>query len=408
MLKILSISPGYFPAIKFGGVVTAVHGLNKALVEAGCSVTCFSSTCSLDETQSWTMPIMVDGVEVWYFDYIKWLEGPNHWQCSVALWKALNSQVPKFDIVHINCIWNFPSSAAAYVCRKLNKPYVITLHGMLYPAVIKNGWIYKYPYWGLITRHDIKHAASVHFTTTDEMEKCQSICGPINRQCVIYNGVDTDDFKALPPPAYLREKYPELKNKKVILILGRINWKKGFDILIPAFSQYYTKDKRVHLLIVGGDEGGYKKTVIDQVNRAKLSYVDHTVTDKRDKATVSPCITFAGMLTGYEKHAAYTGSDVFVLPSYSENFGLVVAEAMFCNCPVVISDQVGISKEIKEHQAGEIVTTTGSDVLRGLQKVLEDPEYALNLANNGKNMVQSLFDQKSIARQMCKVFNECL
>lgn len=407
-MKILSISPGYVPAYQFGGVVAAVHGLNKALVAAGCSVTCFSSLCSIEDRRDQTMPVMVDGVEVWYFNYVKWLEGPNHWQFSLELWNALHQHIPQYDIIHINCIWSFPSSAAAHVCRKLNKPYVITLHGMLYPAVIKSKWLYKYPYFKMFTRRDIQHASLLHYTSEDEADKCREICGSIKKSCIIYNGIDSNDYRDLPSPLILRNKYAELKGKKVILILGRINWKKGFNLLIPAFARLHAADPSVHLLIVGNDERNYKQKVVELIIGAKLGVVDHADGTIKVDAANDVCITFTGILSGSNINEAYRGSDVLVLPSYSENFGMVVVEAMSCGVPVVVSDQTGIHREIIQWRAGIVTRTTASTIETALATVLSNPVLARENCNNAHAMVRNLFTWDIVVKAMMNQYQECI
>jgi len=191
----------------------------------------------------------------------------------------------------------------------------------------------------------------------------------------------------------LTRKYPHLKNKKIILFLSRINWIKGLDILIPAFTKLHNEDKSFHLLIVGKDDGdGYEKKVRQWV-------IDYGLID---------AVTFTGLLTGKDKLMALYGSDLFVLPSYSENFGVAVVEAMACGVPIVVSDKVGISKEIMQYNAGTIVKTNVEDVYNGMRNVFQNLDKAKDMALNAKKMVHNLYDINKVADEIIKVYEEVL
>ena len=117
----------------------------------------------------------------------------------------------------------------------------------------------------------------------------------------------------------------------LVLFLGRINFKKGLDLLVPAFGRVVQKHPDARLAVVGPDNEGYglkvRRWCEEQGIQDKVFFVDHL---------------------GFEKvKEAYVDADVFVLPSYTENFGLTVVEAMACGTPVVISDQVNIWREFR-------------------------------------------------------------
>jgi len=125
-------------------------------------------------------------------------------------------------------------------------------------------------------------------------------------------------------------KRTSLVNTKFITYLGRINWKKGLDSLIKAYSLLMRKRKDLSIVIAGNDDG-YKRNLINLINENKLTYKDlSNYNDLRleDKFIFDENIIFFGQVLDHEKYELLSLSDLFVLPSYSENYGMVVIEAM--------------------------------------------------------------------------------
>ena len=272
-MKILCVVPSYWPAFRYGGPIASVHGLNKALVKKGIDVTVYTTNVGLDGKVPVNQEVNVDGVKVFYFAFTRFFEflGATGWQFSLPMARALKKNLKDFDIVYIVAIWNYPIAAAAYYSRKYKKPYIIAPRGALYSYTVnKKSWK-KWPYYHLIAKRDLKSAVAIHYTTDDEAEKCHSSLGLKNKAIVIPNGIDVSglrdkDYGLGGNPdevakdtlhkarglgiKSLRERYPILKNKKVILFLGRVHWIKGMDILVRAFSMIAKERDDVHLLIV--------------------------------------------------------------------------------------------------------------------------------------------------------------
>lgn len=395
-MKLLCVVPSYWPAFQFGGPIYSVHNLNKALVNKGVNVTVYTTNVGLDDGN---VPINeevnVDGVKVFYFKFIKFFEflGTTGWQFSPQITKKLRENLKNFDIIYINAIWNYPTAVASYYCRKYSKPYILSPRGSLYPSTfMKKAWK-KSLYYNLIARNILEGAKAIHYTTEDEAQQCHQFLRLNNKAIIIPNGLDLSEFNDLPNYESLRKKFPNLQNKKVILFLSRINWIKGMDILIEGFAKLKKEKKDVHLLIVGKDDGdNYIEKVKLWVKRYNLENF----------------VTFAGQLTGKDKLVAYCGSDIFILPSYSENFGMVVIEAMACELPVIISDKVGLANEIKKNNAGIIIGTTADDVYRGLKTTLENQKVIDIMKKNAKKMVYELYDINRVADRMIEFFKEIL
>ncbi len=388
-MRLLCVIPSYWPAFQFGGPIFSEHALNKALVTKGIDVNVYTTNVGLNGRVPNNQEVDVDGVRVTYFAFTRFFEflGATGWQFSLPMANALKENLKRFDIIYIVAIWNYPVAAAAYYCRKFKLPYIISPRGLLYPYVTaKKAWK-KWLYYYLITKRDLNGATAIHYTTEDEAEKCHLPLGLKNRAFIIPNGIDLSEFKGLPVKEKLSQRYPVLRGKKVILFLGRINWKKGLDILVKAYSMLAKKREGLHLLIVGNDEAGYGKKVKRWV--AELGLKD--------------CVTFTGMLVGREKLGAYAASDIFALPSYSENFVMSVIEAMACGIPVIISNKVGIYREIEKNSAGIVVDTSVESLSCGIKSLLNNPDFKKEIADNGRRLVEAYYDINRPADMMMQL-----
>jgi len=390
-MKLLCVIPAYWPAFQLGGPIFSVYNLNKTLAKKGVDVSVYTTNVGLDSDVLVNQEVEIEGVKLTYFTFSNLFEylGTTGWQFSLPLTRALKKNLKLFDIIYIVAIWNYPIAITAHYCKHYQKPYVISPRGLLYPyATEKKSWK-KWPYYQFIIKKALTGAAAIHYTTRDESQKCHLALGLNNPTLIIPNGIDLSEFRNLPEREKLRQRYPVLKDKKVILFLGRINWKKGLDILVKAYSALVKDKDSVHLLIVGGDEGGY-------IRKVKRWVSDYGIEQR---------VTFTGILTGNEKLEAYAGSDIFVLPSYSENFGIAAVEAMACGIPVIVTDRVGIFKEIKENKAGIVVTPEAEALYKGINLLLDNPKLGIEMSANGRMFVEGHYDINKVAEMMIEAYD---
>ena len=393
-MNLLCVIPSYWPAFQYGGPIISVHSLNKALVKKGVNVSVYTTNVGLKGRMQANQEVNIDGVKITYFDFLRPFEfvGRTGWQISLTMTKALKENLKKFDVTHIHAVWNYSTGVTAHYCRKVGKPYIITPRGTIYPYTLGNRAWKKLPYFKLIAKRDLQSASAIHYTTEDELEKCHSFLGFQNKAVVVPNGVDLAEFNDLPSREMLKDRYPELSNKKIILFLGRINWKKGLDILVQSFGMLKREKNDLHLLIVGNDENCYESKVRKWIKEEGL--IDN--------------VTFTGLLTGHEKLEAYAGSDVFVLPSYSENFGMSVIEAMACGLPVIISDQVGLYKEVEKAKAGVVISTDATHLAESITSLLNNAGMQEELRKNGGMLVKEKFTWDKISEQMIKTYKSAI
>lgn len=382
--------PTYWPAFQFGGPIFSVHHLNRALAKKGIDVSVYTTNAGLVSKVPLGQEVNLDGVKITYFGFTKLFEfmGKDGWQFSREIAEFLKNNLKDFDLVYIVNIWSYPAAVAAHYSRLYAKPYVLVPSGMLYPnTLFKKAWK-KRPYYHFIVRRNLKNASAIHYTAEDEANKTHLFLNLKNRPIIVPNGIDLSDFSDLPDREKLRMRYPQLKDKQTILFLGRLNQIKGLDILIKAYALIAEERQDTHLLIVGNTAERYTKKVNKWIRQYGI--------DER--------VSFAGMLAGQEKIEAYAGSDIFVLPSYSENFGMSAVEAMACGLPVVISNRVGIAKKIEENKAGIIIDTNVESLYRGIKLLLDNSTLKREIAVNGRKLAQDYYDIDKVADEMIKAY----
>lgn len=239
-----------------------------------------------------------------------------------SLWKnlsrfeqALREVVTARDnvVIHDNGIWLPVNHRVASVARSLQIPRVVSPHGMLEPWSLSQGAWKKKAAWWLYQERDLQTADIVVATARQEARNIRGL--DIDRPIVtIPNGVDPpDDLPSLPDPT--------LRNRRTVLFLSRIHRKKGLLNLVEAWARLRPDGWGV--VIAGPDEDGHESEVRRSI--AKHDLVDDFV--------------FTGPVQGSEKWGLYRSADLFVLPTHSENFGIVVAEALACGTPVVTTRQ---------------------------------------------------------------------
>ncbi|GJM15337.1 MAG: LPS biosynthesis protein RfbU [Thermodesulfobacteriota bacterium] len=411
-MRVLTVIPSYWPAFEFGGPIYCIHDLNKTLAEKGVDIHVYTTNVGLNGQVTPNSETDVDGVKVTYFKFSSLFEGlgKTGWQFSLPLTKALKKDIKSFDLIYIVSVWNYPVAAASYYSRKFNVPYVISPVGSLYSETMLHKSWKKLPYLTLVAKRDLKAASAIHYTTDDEASKCHSALSLQNESFIVPNGLFLSEYADLPPADNIKKHFPHLEGKRVILFLGRLNWKKGLDILISAFKELKEKIDDVHLLLVGNDEASYAAEVKQMITQCGLKYIDvgldNTGLENLSSEEIKQAdITFTGMLTDRSKLEAFTGSEVFVLSSYSENFGMSVIESMACGTPVIITNNVGIYKEVQKNHAGIVIENGVDNLLASLSSLLDHDSLREEISQNGKKLVNEYYNISDVADRMIQSFD---
>ncbi len=386
-MKILHVIAGLAP--RYGGPSKACLELCRELARRGEEVAIY--TTAIDGNGQLDVPLgeslWKDGVEIRYFP----VQAPRSYRVSLPLARALKAAIPDYDLVHVHSLYLFSSTVAAYYCRRYGIPYLIRPHGTLDPYLFRHHRPRKWVYERLFEWRNLNRAAAIHFTSLEERELTRPL-GLKAPGVVVPIGLDPEEYQALPPPGAFRAVHPNLQGKKLILFLGRLNFKKGLDLLARAFGSLGRRRDDVHLILAGPDDDGYGARI-----RRWLEA----------DGVLEKC-TFTGMLLGPEKLAALRDGDIFVLPSYTENFGIAAVEAMACGVPVVISNRVNIWREVVAAKAGLAVDCDPRQVTDALSRLLDDPALREEMGCGGRQLVRERYTWEAIGSTMVEVYRQIL
>lgn len=354
----------------YGGPSRSVPQLCESLAKNDCDVTLLSI-----KSNTLNIPAIATKVKTKLFDYLF----PRKLSYSPQLIKELERF--QCDIFHGHGLWQLPVHTMASLSRKRKIPYLITPRGMLEPWALQQSKFIKRVFLELFQYKDLAHATCIHATAKMEAENIRKL-GFKNPVAVIPNGIDISEF---PLP-----KQKPAKDNKTLLFLSRIHPKKGIELLIDAWKEQDAGvRKQWQVEIAGNGDDAYNASLQAKINNSGL----------QDE------IRIIGPQFGADKLAAYHRADLFVLPTYSENFGIVVAEALACGVPVITT--MGTPwEELNTCKAGwwiEIGTKSLAETLAEALKLSESERASMG--KNGRKLVQEKYSIEAVAAQMIELYN---
>ncbi|MEI6719641.1 MAG: glycosyltransferase [Betaproteobacteria bacterium] len=300
-----------------------------------------------------------------------------------------------YDAVVIHGLWRHISVGTWRGLRGGPVPYLAFPHGMLdpwfkhtYPAK----HIAKLMFWHWTEYPMLRDARAVIFTCEDERLRARE---SFNRyRC--NEEIATLGIQA--PPGEVEEQrqvffnhFPALEGKRLLLFLSRINPKKGCDLLIEAFARAAARDARLHLVMAGPDASNW----------------GHELRQAAQALGIAQRITWPGMLSGDLKWGAFRAAEAFILPSHQENFGIVVAEALACGLPVLISNQVQIWREVNSARAGFVAPDDLEGTFSLINRWLDcTPDQWLTLRRHALRCYREKFQASAYARRFEQIVDQ--
>ncbi len=385
-MRILVIAEDIAPST--GGGRAGILGICKGLVQRGHQVILYATNTDGSKTRDVPpgAPTLEEGVEVHFYPAQTVIWG---YELSRPMVRALKHGVVQADLVLIHSLYRFTSTVAAHYCRKFKVPYILRPHGTLDPFLVyRRRWFLKWAYINLFEKRNFNSAAAIQYSSRIEEEMTRQFMTVTSPSLVIPEGIDLENFAKLPPRGMFRARYPETAGKVLILFLSRFHQKKGIELLIDAFARAKSRGTDAHLVLAGSGDSDYVKRVSQKVRDAGLS----------------GCTTITGQLSEEDKFAALADADLFVLPSFGENFGLAVVEAMACGLPVLISDKVGIWPEIAEAEAGMVTPCDPDKISDAIDRLVYEPEWRAILGGRGRKLVHKRFSMDRMAERMERAY----
>ncbi len=386
-MRILHVTPSYYPAWAYGGIPRCTYELCTALTRIGLDVTVWT-TDVLDATQRiLERDRVVQGVRVRSFPnasndlaYSRQLYLPR------GLWAHARRHIGDFDLVHIHSHRHILEAIVARAARRAGRPYVFTGNGTVPP--IERYVAVKQLIDALGFRAVLRRAAACIAVSEAETSHYRAAGVAPERISVIPNGLPLEYFRGPFTRGAFRQTYG-LSDVPLVVFVGKITPRKGLDVLVRALALL---PPGVHLAIVGNfmmPEEPIRRLV------AELGLTDR--------------VRFVGLLVEEEKLAAYVDADVVAYPSVDEIFGLVPAEALLCGAPVVVCDDSGCAEVVGAAAGGLLVRYGDVEALaRALRTLLEDPDLRRRYAASGRFYVEQHLGWNQIAAETRALYERVL
>jgi glycosyltransferase involved in cell wall biosynthesis len=374
-MKILHVSPSFYPTRAYGGTIRSSYGLCRGLTELGCEVRVLTTDTdgigrNLDVAND--RDVAVDGLQVRYCHKL------FRNSVSPGLLRVLGEYVAWADVVHLIAVYSFPTFPTLAYCRRLQKPLVWSPRGSLQRWDGSTHVATKFA-WELVCRMLApKDRVVLHTTSEEEARQSQARFRDL-RTVIVHNGVELPErVRRSGPTAELRISY-----------LGRLHPIKAIENLLDACKLMEGDADPWHLKIAGSGEGDYPEVLKSKVE--KLGLQAH--------------VEFTGEIFGDAKEDLFADSDVLVAPSYVENFGMVIAEALAHEVPVIAgrgtpweglhANQCGLWVENNAHSLATTIRRTRALPLR-------------EMGRRGRCWMQREFSWDAVSRQMLVAFQDRL
>ena len=335
----------------------------------------------LNESGSVTEDIEVAGGRIKRFYARKRI---NFYKIAPGLASWLWANVRNFDAVHIHALFSFSSIAAALIAHARGVPYIIrplgtlTAYGMTRRATLKRAS------FALIETPILRKAAAVHFTSREEQEEAYALGIPM-RGIVIPLGVeDLEPGNA----GRLEIEYPALSGKLVLLFLSRVDPKKNIEALLEAFAANLATRQTSLLLIAGSGEASYIERLKSRAQA--LGIADHVI--------------WLGHVDGQRKQDVFARADLFVLPSFSENFGIAAVEAMLAGLPCVLGEGVAVAKPAAAEGAALAVAPKADCIATALDCLLADENLRKSMGAKARAHAQQRYSTEAMAKALIALY----
>ncbi len=387
-MNVVQLTPYYAPAYAFGGVTRAVEGLARALVARGHSVTVLT-TDALSQTERYSGSFdtisVADGVRVVRVpNRSVWLRGRLNLSTPLSMGRAARDLLASADLLHVHEFRTVENLIVTPIAAQRGVPVVLSPHGTLSlttgRSALKSAWD------RLLSPSVARRIATVVGLTAAEADEARAAWAAFGvsatRFAVVPNGVDPAEFVDLSGREAFRARYG-LGDAPVCLFMGRLQARKGADVLIEAFQRANVAGAR--LVIVGPDEG--------------MLPALRQLADER--------VIFTGYLSGADRLAALAAADVFCLPATGEGLSMAALEALAAGLPAILSPGCNLP-EVGTSGAGLIVDPLVEPLAAALRDLLTDGDRRAALGAAARALVRDHFTWDSAAASMEVVYRSAV
>jgi glycosyltransferase involved in cell wall biosynthesis len=366
-----------------GGPTRALALIEGELLRLGVHVetaTTDDAGRALHNGKSLGEPLFENGVYRWYFR-----KQTETYKVSIGLAWWIYKNLKRFDLVHIHGLFSFSSLISTWCARFFHIPYIIRPLGTLntYGLTQRRPWLKKISL-ALIERPSLRNAAAVHFTSFDEQRDAMDLGVPMNAVIIPIGMMSFTPCSS----SLVRCRFSILSEAPYLLFIGRLNPVKNVDGLLRAFGLLISRFPDLKLLI-GGD--------------GDFEYVD-TLKKLSADLGLGNRIVWAGHIEGKLKISALSGAIAFVLPSFSENFGIAAAEALRAGLPCVLGRGVGIAQDVVGAGAGVAVSTDPNGIANGITQVLADIRARAEMSTRASALAKDKYTAQAMGARLVQLY----
>ncbi|WP_374494568.1 glycosyltransferase [Zoogloea sp.] len=295
------------------------------------------------------------------------------------------------DIVHLHSLWTYPSYVAWRVAKRIGIPLVLSARSNLYAASLKRSAWKKGLAKVAFVSQLLEDVECIHATSDEEASEIEAL-GLKKAVRVVGNGVSVSEFDVLPERTSAKAHLDLSDESFVLLFFSRVHPRKGLHRLVSVWSALAKEHENLVLVVAGPNE--------DPV------YFSEILKSVRDKGLESR-FKYLGMLGGQSRLAVMSASDVFVLPTDFENFGMAIAEAMAARLPVITTHGTPW-RELPKVDAGWWIDTSEEALMSALLNALSLKDRLPNMGVNGRRFVEEHYGWGAAAKEMRRVYEEIL
>ena len=352
---------------RYGGPSRSVPILSNSLQELGIKQKLLSVSFYQNEKN--------DMIEKFDLD---WVSSPKTGPIISGYSFNLKNQLQRLvrlegcSIIHTHNLWNYVPWVANKVSKELSVNHIISPRGTLYEWNMNHHKYRKMLAWNLFQKSILENCACIHATAFSELKAIRRL-GIRNEVAVIPNGIDVNEFDNLKDISHHKLNIGLNKNRKYLLYCSRIEEKKNLDLLIKSFCRLSNSFPQWDILIVG--------PVFNK------QYFDYCMSIPQ-KLNLSDRIIYKGFVNGKERLDTYGSSQLFVLPSFTENFGMAIAEALLAEIPVITSKGTPWG-QIYNRNAGWVVDPSLDSIQSALKDALNKSDEELKrMGKNGSELAK--------------------
>lgn len=314
--------------------------------------------------------------------------GPEIVAWSPAMMRAARLEGNRFDVVHQHGIWTAQSRVTNLLRERHRLPTVVAPHGSLEPRVLLKSRVKKRMAQWVYEAANLHGASCIHATAPTEVADIETF-GLRNPIALIPNGISQTWLDSTGDGSRFRSKFGLPHDRRVLLFMSRIAPKKGLPMLLQAWSRLSPAHPEWMLVVVGGDEDGHKAEV--EALASQLGLLQH--------------VRFVDPILGQDKRDAFAAADLFILPSHSEGFPMVVLDALGAGVPAIVT-RASAWEDLETHGCGWWVDISATAIVEALEDALgHSPESLSTRGAAGRKLVELKYHWRALSSHTLDLYD---